>query len=45
MDSSTYDFKVKDLLTNDSVFKQLPDKPNSLNEVVQRVNKFVWQTA
>ena len=43
MDSSTYDFKVKDLLTNDSVYKQLPDKPNSLNAVVQRVNKFVWQ--
>ena len=43
MDSSTYDFKVKDLLANDSVYKQLPDKPNSSNAVVQRVNKFVWQ--
>ena len=43
MDSSTYDFKVKDLLTNDSVYKQLPDKPNSLNAVVQRVIKFVCQ--
>ena len=43
MDSSTYDLKVKDLLTNDFVYKQLPDKPNSLNAVVQRVNKFVWQ--
>ena len=43
MDSSTYDFKVKDFLTNDSVYKQLPDKPNSLNAVVQRVNKFAWQ--
>ena len=43
MDSSTYDFKVKYHLTNDSVYKQLPDKPNSLNAVVQSVNKFVWQ--
>ena len=41
MDSSTYDVKVKDLLNNDSVYKQLPGKPNSLNAVVQRVNKFV----
>ena len=41
MDSSAYDFKVKELLTNDSVYKQLPDKPNPLNAVVQRVNKFV----
>ena len=43
MDSSAYDLKVKELLTNDSVYKQLPDKPNPLNAVVQRVNKFVWQ--
>ena len=43
MDSSAYDFKVKELLTNDSVYKQLPDKPNPLTAVVQRVNKFVWQ--
>ena len=43
MDSSAYDFKVQELLTNDSVYKQLPDKPNPLNAVVQRVNKFVWQ--
>ena len=43
MDSSAYDFKVKELLTNDSVYKQLPDKPNPLNAVVQRINKFMWQ--
>ena len=43
MDSSAYDFKVKELLTNDSVYKQLPDKSNPLNAVVQRVNKFVRQ--
>ena len=35
MDSLVNDFKVKELLTNDSVYKQLPDKPNPLNAVVQ----------
>ena len=42
MDSSNYNFKVKDLLINDSVYKQLPDKLNPLNPVVQTTNKFVW---
>ena len=45
MDSSAYDFKVKELLTNDSVYKQLPDKSNPLNAVVQRVNKIREATA
>ena len=43
MDSSTYDSKVKNLLTNDSFYKQLPDKSNPLNPVVQMTNKLVWQ--